>query len=148
MVQARTQEEFQKRVFGNGEMLSKEIDISPKNKKAEDNSFVILYRGKLTESTVNRLKKTVMKFSLDLENAKEVYLGFPPKEKNGSPTFVLLGKVDFSLHFYKEIKSIFLPFSQDTGYFMYSNGGLSTFNPDDFIDTIIFENPSTKELYI
>lgn len=147
MVKVNNFDEFMDRVVGTEEKMSKEIDVSASRQQGVSGSFVIMFRGKLVESTANRLKKVIIRHGSNNDNSKEVYLGFPV-EGTQKPRFVLLGKVDFNLQFTKEIQSVFTQIQNQVSYHLYQNSLLSDFNPDDLISTIKFKEPNRQEIFI
>lgn len=144
MVKVDNFNDFMGRVVGDSETMADAIDLNPKVEQGVDGSFVILFTGKMNESTANRLKKVIIKHGSRDEDSTDIYLGVPTQDHN-SPQLIRIGSVIFTIQVYKEINSIFSPYITQVDYKLYSDSIFREFNPDTLISTIKFKKPNRKE---
>lgn len=146
MVKVDNFNDFMDRVVGDTSTMSDAIDLNPRIESGVDGSFVVLFSGKMNESTANRLKKVIVKHGSREDNSTDVYLGVPSDDSN-LPRLIRIGSVIFTIQVYKEINSIFSQYANQVEYKIYSDSeySFSEFNPDSLISTIKFKKPNRKE---
>lgn len=147
MVKVDNFDDFMGRVVGDSGEMRDAIDLTPKKESGVSGSFVILFKGKMNESTANRLKKVITKHGNREDYSTDIYLGVPIDGSN-EPRLIRIGSVWFTLQVYKEISSIFSQYHQQTEYKIYNENSYVNFNPDDLISTIKFKKPNRKEQII
>ena len=138
-------EDFMKRVTGEG-TLSKGLDVSANKVYGVDGSFVLLMTGTMVESTANRLKKLLIKYTVSDDTAKDFYLGVP--QESGQPRLIKLGSVNLNMRFVKELQSIFSHQEREVSYHIYNKGSFTDFDQDALIPTIKFSEYTKQELVL
>lgn len=144
MVKVNTLDDFMDKVVGTGDTMSLAVDIKPEEQEGVVGSFVILFKGFLHESMGNRLKKVMIRYGNTNPDSKSVYLRVG---EDDSP-LILLGSVDFSMKFLKDVESVFSSQSSVTRYKLYHQEEMIDFNPDSLISTIKFIHEPAQSKFV
>lgn len=105
--------------------LGDSVNLEPRTIKGVNGAFMIQLTGELLETTAQRIKRTVEKYSG--EKTTPIYLSL-------GGTVVAVGNVDMSMEFYREINSLLTPYKPE--YFNYIDKERIPFDTSVLISTI------------
>lgn len=124
MVRIKDMSDFEQRILGD------KLDLSPSVVKSKNGAFVIQLTSNLLESSAHRLNRVIKRHSSN-DSETPVYISM---NKGTKQQLMVIGKVDLTMMFYKEVTSVLTPFHPE--YYRYENKEFKPFSQKELIGTI------------